>query len=50
MNVGSDYLSNLLWNKYIEFELSQDGSHNITNIYKRILKIPLRDLDKYWER
>ncbi|KAG0572900.1 hypothetical protein KC19_VG133400 [Ceratodon purpureus] len=45
--VGTDYLSHLLWDKYIEFEYSQQEWSRLAQIYTRILQIPLQHLDRY---
>ncbi|CAM6096792.1 unnamed protein product [Calypogeia fissa] len=46
--VGSDYLSHLLWDKYIDFEYSQQEWSKLAQIYTRILQIPLHQLDRYY--
>lgn len=45
--VGTDYLSHLLWDKYIEFEYSQQEWSRLAQIYTRIVQIPLQHLDRY---
>ncbi|CAK9216808.1 unnamed protein product [Sphagnum troendelagicum] len=46
--VGTDYLSHLLWDKYIDFEYSQQEWSRLSQIYTRILQIPLNQLDRYY--
>ncbi len=48
--VGSDYLAQTLWDKYLEFELSQKEYINVSRLYRRILGLPLEALAKYAER
>eukprot|EP00246_Nothoceros_aenigmaticus_P007867 TRINITY_DN2206_c0_g2_i2.p1 TRINITY_DN2206_c0_g2~~TRINITY_DN2206_c0_g2_i2.p1 ORF type:complete len:724 (+),score=173.25 TRINITY_DN2206_c0_g2_i2:90-2261(+) len=45
--VGTDYLSHLLWDKYIDFEYSQEEFSRLALIYSRVLQIPLQQLDRY---
>lgn len=44
----TDYHSHLLWDKYIEFEYSQQDWSRVARIYTRILQIPLQHLDRYY--
>lgn len=51
--VGTDYLAHPVWDKYLAFEEEQAAllgsrSHLIA-LYSRILTIPQRDLDKYYQ-
>lgn len=46
--VGTDYLSYPLWDKYIEFEYSQQEWSRLAQIYTRILQIPIQQLDRYY--
>ncbi|KAL2623375.1 hypothetical protein R1flu_003580 [Riccia fluitans] len=46
--VGTDYLSHLLWDKYIDFEYSQQEWSRLAAIYTRIMQIPLHQLDRYY--
>lgn len=48
--VGTDYLSHLLWDKYIDFEYSQEEWSRLAQIYTRVLQIPLQQLDRYYSR
>lgn len=48
--VGDDFLAQTLWDKFIEFELSQEEYLNVSKLYKRVMAVPVRDLDRYWER
>jgi pre-mRNA-processing factor 39 len=47
--VGHFFNSQDLWNKYLEFEYSRGEYARVTKIYRRILKKPLGDLDKFWD-
>ncbi|KAL9236884.1 hypothetical protein vseg_011500 [Gypsophila vaccaria] len=47
--VGKDYLCNLLWDKYIEFEYSQQHWDSLANIYIQTLKFPTKKLHNYYE-
>ncbi|KAK9696904.1 hypothetical protein RND81_08G004400 [Saponaria officinalis] len=47
--VGKDYICNLLWDKYIEFEFSQQHWDSLANIYIRTLKFPTKKLHHYYE-
>ncbi|KAH9325282.1 hypothetical protein KI387_005460, partial [Taxus chinensis] len=47
--VRMDYLSHLLWDKYIEFEYSQQEWNCLAEIYTQILQIPIQQLDRYYE-
>eukprot|EP00252_Welwitschia_mirabilis_P000384 TRINITY_DN103_c0_g1_i5.p1 TRINITY_DN103_c0_g1~~TRINITY_DN103_c0_g1_i5.p1 ORF type:complete len:582 (+),score=146.49 TRINITY_DN103_c0_g1_i5:415-2160(+) len=46
--VGTDYLSAPLWDKYIEFEYSQQQWSRLADIYTRILQNPIQQLDRYY--
>lgn len=48
--VGTDYLSHLLWDKYVEFELGRSEWSRVAQIYTQILQIPLQQLDRYLAR
>ncbi|PIA41432.1 hypothetical protein AQUCO_02200089v1 [Aquilegia coerulea] len=48
-SVGKDYLCNLLWDKYIEFEYSQKNWSSLAYIYIRALKYPTKKLHSYYE-
>jgi hypothetical protein len=39
--VGADFFAHVLWDKYIEFEVSQQEPARVTNIFHRVLEIPL---------
>ncbi|XP_057870706.2 pre-mRNA-processing factor 39-1 isoform X1 [Cryptomeria japonica] len=47
--VQMDYLSHLLWDKYIDFEYSQQEWSRVAQIYTRILQTPIQQLDRYYE-
>uniref|UniRef100_A0A6N2MZ43 Uncharacterized protein n=1 Tax=Salix viminalis TaxID=40686 RepID=A0A6N2MZ43_SALVM len=48
--VGTDYLSYPLWDKYIEYEELRAEWGCVAMIYARILEIPNRKLDDYFNR
>ena len=48
--VGTDYLSHPLWDKYIEYEELHAEWGCVAMIYARILEIPNRKLDEYFNR
>ncbi|RVX19353.1 Pre-mRNA-processing factor 39 [Vitis vinifera] len=45
--VGTDYLSYPLWDKFIEYEYSQQEWSRLAMIYTRILENPNQQLDRY---
>ncbi|PIN14708.1 mRNA processing protein [Handroanthus impetiginosus] len=47
--VGTDYLCFPLWDKYIEYEISQQDWPRVAAIYTRVLEIPNQQLDRYFE-
>ncbi|XP_042003802.1 pre-mRNA-processing factor 39-like isoform X2 [Salvia splendens] len=47
--VGTDYLCFPLWDKYIEYEISQQNWSRVATIYTRVLEIPNQQLDRYFE-
>ncbi|XP_050208121.1 pre-mRNA-processing factor 39-1 isoform X2 [Mercurialis annua] len=48
--VGTDYLSCPLWDKYIEYEEARGEWSHVATIYTRILEIPNKRLDDYFNR
>ncbi|GMH25917.1 hypothetical protein Nepgr_027760 [Nepenthes gracilis] len=46
--VGTDYLSHPLWDKYIEYEYTQQEWGRLAMIYTRILENPNQQLDRYY--
>eukprot|EP00262_Sarcandra_glabra_P008148 TRINITY_DN213_c0_g1_i1.p1 TRINITY_DN213_c0_g1~~TRINITY_DN213_c0_g1_i1.p1 ORF type:complete len:576 (+),score=118.86 TRINITY_DN213_c0_g1_i1:261-1988(+) len=46
--VGTDYLSSSLWDKYIEYEYSQQEWSHLAMIYTRILENPIQQLERYF--
>ncbi|XP_057534022.1 pre-mRNA-processing factor 39-1 [Amaranthus tricolor] len=46
--VGTDYLSYPLWDKYIEYEYTQQQWERLAMIYTRILENPNQQLDRYF--
>ncbi|KAH6813746.1 Tetratricopeptide repeat superfamily protein [Perilla frutescens var. frutescens] len=47
--VGTDYLCFPLWDKYIEYEISQQDWPRVATIYMRVLEIPNQQLDRYFD-
>ncbi|KAL6564512.1 hypothetical protein OROMI_015962 [Orobanche minor] len=47
--VGTDYLCFPLWDKYIDYEISQHDWPRVASIYTRVLEIPNQQLDRYFE-
>ncbi|KAG8389153.1 hypothetical protein BUALT_Bualt02G0199500 [Buddleja alternifolia] len=47
--VGTDYLCFPLWDKYIEYEISQQDWPRVATLYTRVLEIPNQQLDRYFE-
>ncbi len=48
--MGTDFLSHVLWDKYIKFEVEQGAFANVARIYLQILSGPLRELPRYHSR
>ncbi|KAF0981632.1 hypothetical protein FDP41_012289 [Naegleria fowleri] len=48
--IGNDYYARILWEKYIEFETSQDELENVVKLYKRAIQVPCRDLTLIWSQ
>jgi pre-mRNA-processing factor 39 len=49
--VGNDALSgNIVWDKLIEFETSQEEFGRVAAVYARVLAVPLQVVTHYWER
>ncbi|KAL1834866.1 hypothetical protein ACET3Z_004517 [Daucus carota] len=46
--VGSDFLSYTMWDKYIEYEYTQQEWSRLAMIYTRILENPNQQLDRYF--
>ncbi|XVF25527.1 hypothetical protein REPUB_Repub13aG0220300 [Reevesia pubescens] len=47
--VGKDYLCHTLWDKYVEFEFSQQQWSYLANVYLRTLRFPSKKLHRYYE-
>ncbi|KAI6703501.1 hypothetical protein NL676_012637, partial [Syzygium grande] len=47
--VGKDYLCHSLWDKYIEFELSQQQWSSLAHIYVQTLRFPTKKLQHYYD-
>ncbi|GMH37035.1 hypothetical protein BSKO_04908 [Bryopsis sp. KO-2023] len=47
--VGTDYLSHALWDKYLNFEASQENVLNQSQLYTRILGYPIKELNRYYQ-
>lgn len=48
--VGKDYSCHTLWDKYIEFEYSQQQWSLLAQIYIQALRFPTKKLHRYYER
>lgn len=48
--VGMDYLSHGLWDKYLSYELSLGAHAQVTQLYLRLLRMPIQRLDEYRTR
>lgn len=47
--VGKDYLCHTLWDKYLEFEFSQQQWSSLANLYIQTLRFPSKKLHHYYE-
>lgn len=47
--VGNDYLCHTLWDKYIEFEISQQHWSSLAQIYVQTLRFPSKKLHHYYD-
>ncbi|CAN1230473.1 Pre-mRNA-processing factor 39-2 [Linum grandiflorum] len=47
--VGKDYLCHTLWDKYIEFEFTQQRWDSLAEIYVQALRFPTKKLHKYYD-
>ncbi|KAF5738297.1 hypothetical protein HS088_TW13G01193 [Tripterygium wilfordii] len=47
--VGKDYLSHVLWDKYIEYEFSQQQWSSLAFIYIQTLQFPTKKLRQYYD-
>ncbi|OMO82855.1 RNA-processing protein, HAT helix [Corchorus olitorius] len=47
--VGKDYLCHTLWDKYVEFEFSQQEWSNLAHVYIQTLRFPSKKLHRYYE-
>eukprot|EP00250_Pteridium_aquilinum_P020126 c24712_g1_i4 orf=1655-3397(+) len=41
-------MSHILWDKYLEFEVSLNEINRISQIYTRIIQLPIQQLDRYY--
>lgn len=48
--VGLDFLSHPFWDKYLEFEERVEGVDKIFSILSRVIKIPMHQYARYFER
>ncbi|PNP53121.1 hypothetical protein THARTR1_06331 [Trichoderma harzianum] len=48
--VGLDFLAHPFWDKYIEYEERQEAQDRIFAIHARIIRIPLHQYARYYER
>ena len=47
--VGLDYRSDVLWERYIEWELGRKNLRRVTDIYRRLSAIPTKLYNKHWD-
>ncbi|CAL1400714.1 unnamed protein product [Linum trigynum] len=47
--VGKDYLCHMLWDKYVEFEFSQQQWSFLAEIYIQTLRFPTKKLPEYYD-
>ncbi|XP_057419646.1 pre-mRNA-processing factor 39-2 isoform X2 [Lotus japonicus] len=47
--VGKDYLCHTLWDKYIQFEFSQQQWISLAHVYIQTLKFPTKKLHQYYD-
>jgi len=47
--IGQDANSEKFWDKYLEFEVSQQEWEYSLAVYQQLLAVPTRVLDKYWD-
>ncbi|KAK2590303.1 hypothetical protein QQS21_012016 [Conoideocrella luteorostrata] len=48
--VGLDFLAHPFWDKYIEYEERQEAQDRIYAIHERVIRIPLHQYARYYER
>lgn len=48
--VGMNYHAEKLWVKYIEFEASQEEWDNVTKLFHRVLDMPHKALETFWDK
>lgn len=48
-NIGYNFLSHQFWDKYIQFETTQEDWEAVMSIYHELLKIPLHQYAKYFK-
>eukprot|EP00210_Caulerpa_lentillifera_P000013 g12.t1 len=46
--IGHDYLSHLFWDKYFQFESEQREFRNLGSLYKRVISLPIKELESYY--
>ncbi len=49
MTVGLDFKSDLLWERYLEWELERKNLEYVTEIYARLVRIPTKLYNKHWD-
>ena len=48
--VGLDFLAHIFWDKYIEFEESRDAHDRVLSLLERIIRIPLHQYAKFFDK
>ena len=47
--VGLDFRSDVLWERYIDWELERKNLRNVTSIYRRLVAIPTKLFNRHWD-
>jgi pre-mRNA-processing factor 39 len=47
--VGLDFKSDVLWERYIDWELERKNLRNVTSIYRRLVAIPTKLFNRHWD-
>ncbi len=47
--LGEDYNAHQVWDKYIQFEKSRGEVLRVTNLYRRVLVLPLGESYRYYD-
>jgi hypothetical protein len=47
--VGLDFRSDVLWERFIDWELERKNLRNVTSIYRRLVAIPTKLYNRHWD-